>query len=213
MFSACQSIDRTVYTKLMPGFTQHLHSTCLNKSYFLGQKHALMQVSNNSTKHVISVFDMSHQFGEATTADEVATFFANEIKGNNVLVTGGSFGGLGWSCKSDRQTISQTRHCRRKKTRGIERHLSKSRPRRHLQNLRPLGVLDLPLLKSVTKAGNEVNAYGEPTDVMITNAAVSLLHTRQPKTDLTRISAPTTLDHSYSPTSFYPASWSQTTAG
>lgn len=38
---------------------------------------------------------MSHDFGFETTAEEVATYLANEIKGKTVLITGAIWGGLG----------------------------------------------------------------------------------------------------------------------
>ncbi|KAK7038152.1 short-chain dehydrogenase/reductase family protein [Favolaschia claudopus] len=106
-----------------------------------------------------------------TTAEEVATAFADEIKGKNVLITGTSVGGIGFetarvmALKSANLVIITGHNAERLKI--AEETLKKESPS---ANIRPL-ILDLSSLASVRKAAAEVNAMPEALHVVIHNAA------------------------------------------
>ncbi|KAJ7449237.1 hypothetical protein FB451DRAFT_754533 [Mycena latifolia] len=109
-------------------------------------------------------------FGYSTTSDEVATVFADEIKGKNVLVTGTSLNGLGFEAarviaKYAALVVITGYNAERLKL--SEDALKEEMP---AANIRPL-VLDLTSLASVRAAAAEVNAYAENIDVLIHNAA------------------------------------------
>ncbi|KAJ7449235.1 hypothetical protein FB451DRAFT_1531562 [Mycena latifolia] len=109
-------------------------------------------------------------FGFSTTSDEVATAFADEIKGKNVLVTGTSLNGLGFEAarviaKYAALVVITGYNAERLKL--SEDALKEEIP---AANIRPL-VLDLSSLASVRAAAAEVNAYAENIDVLIHNAA------------------------------------------
>ncbi|KAJ6453731.1 hypothetical protein C8R45DRAFT_1112289 [Mycena sanguinolenta] len=99
-------------------------------------------------------------FGFSTTADEVATVLADEIKGKTVLVTGTSLNGIGF--ETARAWLSLLKLS--------EEAIKHDVP---AANIRPL-VLDLSSLSSVRKAAAEVNAYPEPLHVLINNAAAAV---------------------------------------
>ncbi|KAJ7245681.1 hypothetical protein C8J57DRAFT_1523969 [Mycena rebaudengoi] len=112
-------------------------------------------------------------FGFHSTAEEVATTFADEIRGKNVIVTGTSLNGLGFETarviskyanlvvitghNSDRLKLS-------------EEALKAENPSANVRCL----LLDLSSLDAVRASAAEVNAYPEPIHVLINNAASSL---------------------------------------
>ncbi|KAJ6584413.1 hypothetical protein B0H19DRAFT_1104943 [Mycena capillaripes] len=112
-------------------------------------------------------------FSSTTTAEEVATVFAGEIRGKNILITGTSLNGIGFETarvlakyanlvvitghKSDRLKLAED---------AIKKELPSA-------NVRPL-ILDLSSLAAIRKAAVEVNAYPEPLHVVIHNAAATI---------------------------------------
>ncbi|KAF7348079.1 Short-chain dehydrogenase/reductase family protein [Mycena sanguinolenta] len=95
-------------------------------------------------------------FTSTTTAEEVATTFAEQIRGKNVLVTGTSIDGLGFEVARVLAKLKLSEEAIKKETPGA--------------NIRQLN-LDLSSLAAVRKAAAEVNAYPEPLHVLIHNAA------------------------------------------
>ncbi|KAJ7626597.1 hypothetical protein DFH06DRAFT_1339286 [Mycena polygramma] len=113
---------------------------------------------------------MSPSFSAATTADEVATAFAKEIQGKNVLVTGTTVGGIGFEtaralAKDANLVIITGRNAEKLKI--AEDKMKSEVPS---ANIRPL-VVELSSLASVRKAAAEVNTYPEPLHILINNAA------------------------------------------
>jgi NAD(P)-dependent dehydrogenase (short-subunit alcohol dehydrogenase family) len=111
-------------------------------------------------------------FGFHTEADEVATYFENEIKGKNVLITGCTWGGLG----AEAARVVAKHHAALvivagRKQESLDDTIQKITAETPSANLRPL-LLDLASLESVRHAAAEVNAYPEPVDVLINNAAI-----------------------------------------
>ncbi|KAJ7130298.1 hypothetical protein C8R44DRAFT_872115 [Mycena epipterygia] len=109
-------------------------------------------------------------FTSTTTAEEVATAFAEQIQGKNVLITGTSLNGIGFEtarviAKHANLVIITGYNLERLKL--SEEAIKKDVPS---ANIRPL-VLDLTSLAAVRKAAAEVNAYAEPLHVLIHNAA------------------------------------------
>jgi len=105
-----------------------------------------------------------------TTAEEVATTFAKEIKGKNVLITGTSLNGIGFEtarviAKHANLVIITGYNVDRLKL--SEEAIKKEVPSANVRRL----TLDLSSLKAVRKAAAEVNAYPEPIHVLINNAA------------------------------------------
>ncbi|KAJ6536010.1 short-chain dehydrogenase [Mycena vulgaris] len=112
-------------------------------------------------------------FGFTTTSEEVATAFADEIKGKNVLITGTSINGLGFEAarviaKYAALVIITGYNAERLKL--SEESLKQEIPGANIRRL----VLDLASLASVRAAAAEVNAYPEQIDVLINNAASAL---------------------------------------
>jgi len=108
-----------------------------------------------------------------TTADEVATAFANEIRGKNVLITGTSINGIGFEAarvlaKYANLVIITGYNAERSKL--SEDAIKKEIPSANIRRL----TLDLSSIDAVRKAAAEVNAYPEPIHVLINNAAASL---------------------------------------
>ncbi|KAJ7162904.1 NAD-P-binding protein [Mycena filopes] len=108
-----------------------------------------------------------------TTAEEVATTFAEQIQGKNVLVTGTSINGIGFEtarvfAKHANLVIITGYNAERLKL--SEEAIKKEMP---TANIRPL-VLDLTSLAAVRKAAAEVNAYAEPLHIVIHNAAAAI---------------------------------------
>ncbi|KAF7351425.1 Short-chain dehydrogenase/reductase family protein [Mycena sanguinolenta] len=112
-------------------------------------------------------------FSFTTTADEVATAFAQEIKGKNVLITGTSLNGIGWEtarviAKHANLVIITGYNDERLKL--SEDAIKKDVPSANIRRL----TLDLSSLAAVRKAAAEVNAYSEPIHVLIHNAAAAI---------------------------------------
>ncbi|KAJ7062264.1 hypothetical protein C8F01DRAFT_1137041 [Mycena amicta] len=110
------------------------------------------------------------KFSFETTAEEVATAFADEIKGKNVLITGTSLKGIGFDAaraiaKYANLVIITGYSDERLKL--SEQALKTENPTATIRRL----ILDLSSLVSVRKAAAEVNAYAEPVHVLIHNAA------------------------------------------
>ncbi|KAJ7690186.1 hypothetical protein B0H17DRAFT_936306 [Mycena rosella] len=113
---------------------------------------------------------MSLVFSNTTTAEEVATAFADEIKGKNVLITGTSLNGIGFEtaraiAKHANLVVITGHNAERLKL--TEHAIKQEMPS---ANIRPL-MLDLSSLAAVRKAAAEVNQYREPLHVLIHNAA------------------------------------------
>ncbi|KAJ7122437.1 NAD-P-binding protein [Mycena epipterygia] len=111
-------------------------------------------------------------FTLSTTSDEVATTFAAEIQGKNVLITGTSINGIGFEtarviAKHANLVIIAGYNSERLKL--SEDAIKKEVPSANIRRL----VLDLSSLAAVRKAAAEVNAYPEPIHVLINNAAAS----------------------------------------
>ncbi|KAJ6515152.1 hypothetical protein C8R47DRAFT_1206493 [Mycena vitilis] len=109
-------------------------------------------------------------FSFATTADEVATAFSQEIKGKNVLITGTSINGIGFEtarvvAKYANLVIITGYNAERLKL--SEEAIKKDVPTANVRRL----TLDLASLAAVRTAAAEVNAYAEPLHVLINNAA------------------------------------------
>ncbi|KAK7038150.1 short-chain dehydrogenase/reductase family protein [Favolaschia claudopus] len=111
------------------------------------------------------------RFSSSTTAEEVGTAFAEEVKGKNVLITGTSVGGIGFEAarvmalKGANLVIIVGQNPEKLKI--AEETIKKEIP---TANIRPL-ILDLSSLASVRKAAAEVNAMPEALHVVIHNAA------------------------------------------
>ncbi|KAF7365620.1 Short-chain dehydrogenase/reductase family protein [Mycena venus] len=112
-------------------------------------------------------------FSFTTTAQEVATVFAKEIQGKNVLITGTSVNGIGFEtarvlAKHANLIIITGHNSERLKIAEdtIKREIPSA-------NIRPL-ILDLSSLAAVRKAAAEVNAFPEPLHVLIHNAAATI---------------------------------------
>ncbi|CAK5264520.1 unnamed protein product [Mycena citricolor] len=108
-----------------------------------------------------------------TTAEDVATAFAEQIQGKNVLVTGTSLNGIGFetarAVAKYANLVIVTGY--NKERLGLtQTELQKDGP--HAE-IRPL-VLDLASLKDVRRAAAEVNAYAEPIQVLINNAVAAI---------------------------------------
>ncbi|KAF7333491.1 Short-chain dehydrogenase/reductase family protein [Mycena venus] len=112
-------------------------------------------------------------FSFTTTADEVATAFAKEIKGKNVLITGTSLNGIGFEAarviaKHANLVIITGYNDERLKL--SEDAIKQDVPTANVRRL----TLDLASLANVRKAAAEVNAYSEPIHVLIHNAAAAI---------------------------------------
>ncbi|KAJ7119813.1 NAD-P-binding protein [Mycena epipterygia] len=114
-------------------------------------------------------------FSFSTTADEVATAFASEIRGKNVLITGTSLNGIGYEtaraiAKHANLVVITGYNSERLKL--SEEAIKKDVPSANIRTL----ILDLSSLAAIRKAAEEVNAYPEPLHVLIHNAAAALGH-------------------------------------
>ncbi|KAJ6470747.1 hypothetical protein C8R47DRAFT_1148156 [Mycena vitilis] len=113
------------------------------------------------------------KFSFSTTAEEVATAFADEIKGKNVLITGTSLNGIGFEtarviAKYANLVVITGYNLERLKL--TEDAIKKELPS---ANIRPL-KLDLSSFAAIRAAAAEVNAYPEPIHVLIHNAAAAI---------------------------------------
>ncbi|KAJ7451893.1 hypothetical protein FB451DRAFT_1524441 [Mycena latifolia] len=112
-------------------------------------------------------------FSFATTAEEVATALADEIKGKNVVVTGTSMNGIGFetarAIARHANLVIMTGH--------NQERLKRARDAIKIElpsaNIRLL-ILDLSSLAAVRTAAAEVTAYHEPLHVVIHNAAAAV---------------------------------------
>ncbi|KAJ7142452.1 NAD-P-binding protein [Mycena epipterygia] len=112
-------------------------------------------------------------FSFSTTVDDVASAFAAEIEGKNVLITGTSLNGIGFEAaraisKYANLVIITGYNSERLKL--SEDAIKKEVPSANIRRL----VLDLSSLAAVRKAAAEVNAYTEPIHVLIHNAAATI---------------------------------------
>ncbi|KAJ7892518.1 hypothetical protein B0H14DRAFT_2496613 [Mycena olivaceomarginata] len=115
----------------------------------------------------------SPTFSFATTAEEVATAFAEEIRGNNVLITGTSLNGIGFET-----ALAIARHANLVTITGYnadrlklsEDAIKKEVPTANIRRV----ILNLSSLTAVRKAAEVVNADPEPLHVLIHNAAAVL---------------------------------------
>ncbi|KAH8551428.1 short-chain dehydrogenase [Umbelopsis sp. PMI_123] len=111
-------------------------------------------------------------FGFHTEADEVATYFENEIKGKTVLITGCTWGGLG----AEAARVIAKHHAALvivagRKQESLDDTIQKIKAETPSASVRAL-IIDLASLESVKKAAADVNAYPEAIDVLINNAAI-----------------------------------------
>ncbi|KAG2175318.1 hypothetical protein INT44_007806 [Umbelopsis vinacea] len=111
-------------------------------------------------------------FGFSTEADEVATYFEQEIRGKTVLITGCTLGGLGFEAAR----VVSKHHAglvilAGRKQEAIDEAIQKIKAEAPSANLRSL-VVDLASLESVRHAAAEVNTYPEVIDVLINNAGI-----------------------------------------
>ncbi|KAJ7752573.1 hypothetical protein B0H16DRAFT_1723507 [Mycena metata] len=116
---------------------------------------------------------MSDKFTFHTTAEEVATAFAGEIKDKNVLITGTSLNGLGFETARViaryANLVVITGHDE-DRLKLAENALKEAVPTATIRRL----ILNLASLSAVRKAAAEVNAYPEPIHVLINNAAAPM---------------------------------------
>jgi NAD(P)-dependent dehydrogenase (short-subunit alcohol dehydrogenase family) len=121
----------------------------------------------------MSLLIMSNKnFGATTEAEEVATYFENEIKGKTVLITGATWGGLG----AEAARVIAKHHAALvivagRKQESLDDTIQKIKAENSSANLRSL-ILDLSSLESVRSAAAEVNTYSESIDVLIYNAGI-----------------------------------------
>ncbi|KAJ7669606.1 hypothetical protein B0H17DRAFT_1209674 [Mycena rosella] len=111
-------------------------------------------------------------FSFSTTADEVATAFAAEIHGKNVLVTGTSVSGIGFEVArvlAQHAGLVIITGYNLERLKLSEEAIKKAVP---TANIRPL-VLDLSSLSAVRKAAAEINEYPEALHVVVHNAAAT----------------------------------------
>ncbi|KAJ7074559.1 hypothetical protein C8F01DRAFT_29520 [Mycena amicta] len=109
-------------------------------------------------------------FSFESTAQEVSTALKGQISGRNVLITGTSLNGIGFEAARAiapyaNLLIITGYNAERLKLSGEA--LKKEFPSAKIRTL----TLDLSSMASVRKAAAEVNAYPEPLDVLIHNAA------------------------------------------
>ncbi|KAJ7238308.1 hypothetical protein B0H12DRAFT_1137500 [Mycena haematopus] len=145
----------------------------LNHSCNLGDISVGQHYKCKTTFSIFCTTSMSlPTFSFTTTADEVATVFADEIKGKTVLVTGTSLNGIGFETA---RVIAKHANLIIITGYNLERlKLSEEAIKQEVPsaNVRPL-VLDLSSLSAVRKAAAEANAYPEPLHVLIHNAAAA----------------------------------------
>ncbi|ORY77202.1 hypothetical protein BCR35DRAFT_342622 [Leucosporidium creatinivorum] len=117
-----------------------------------------------------STFTPPARFNGSSTADEVASALAEQIRGKHVLITGVSPGGLGAEAARAiaRQGPALLILAGRTQSK-INETASAIRAESPSANLRTL-LLDLSSLDAVRKSALEVNRWTEPIDVLINNA-------------------------------------------
>ncbi|KAJ7663523.1 hypothetical protein B0H17DRAFT_309181 [Mycena rosella] len=113
------------------------------------------------------------KFSFATTAEDVGTAFATEIRGKNVLITGTSINGLGFEAArviakyANLVVITGYDAARLKLS---EDAIKQEVPTANIHRL----TLNLSSLANVRNAAEEVNSYPEPLHVLIHNAAAAM---------------------------------------
>lgn len=112
------------------------------------------------------------QFNRETTSEDAAAYYANEIKGKTVLITGASWEGLGAEAA---RVIAKNGAglviLAGRRQESLDETIQKIHAQTPDANLRSL-IIDLASLASIRKAAAEVNQYPETIDVLINNAAV-----------------------------------------
>ncbi|KAJ7062270.1 NAD-P-binding protein [Mycena amicta] len=112
-------------------------------------------------------------FAFETTAEEVATALAGNIKGKNVLITGTSLNGIGFEAArviAKHANLLVITGYNDERLKLSEEALKKETPTANIRRL----TLDLSSLAATRKAAAEVNAYSEPIHVLIHNAAAAI---------------------------------------
>ncbi|KAJ7342460.1 hypothetical protein DFH08DRAFT_239688 [Mycena albidolilacea] len=115
----------------------------------------------------------SPTFSFASTADDVATAFAAEIRGKNVLVTGTSLNGIGYETAlaiakhASLVTITGYNADRLKLTAEA---IKKAVPAANIRRM----ILDLSSLAAIRQATDDFNADPRPIHVLIHNAAAAI---------------------------------------
>ncbi|CAK5283285.1 unnamed protein product, partial [Mycena citricolor] len=108
-----------------------------------------------------------------TTAEDVATAFAEQIQRKNILITGTSLNGLGFeTARAVAKYANLVIITGYNKERLGLAHAELRKEGSHAE-IRPL-VIDLASLKDVRRAAAEVNAYAEPIHVLVNNAAAAV---------------------------------------
>lgn len=115
---------------------------------------------------------MSYSFGFHTTAEEAGATLSRHIENKVVLITGCTWGGLG----AETARVIAKQGARRiilanRSLKSLDETIKKIKEETSSADLVPL-VLNLADLNSVRQAAKEVNAYGEPINVLINNAGV-----------------------------------------
>ncbi|CAK5269016.1 unnamed protein product [Mycena citricolor] len=109
-------------------------------------------------------------FNFHTTAEDVATAFADYIKGKNVIVTGTSINGIGFEAArviAKYANLVVITGYNEERLKLAESAIKKEVPQANIRIL----ILDLSSLAAVRAAAAQVNAYKEPIHVLINNAA------------------------------------------
>ncbi|KAJ7164481.1 hypothetical protein C8R46DRAFT_1278850 [Mycena filopes] len=113
-------------------------------------------------------------FSFDTTAEEVATALADEIRGKNVLVTGTSLNGLGFETArviAKYANLVVITGYNEERLKLSEAAIKKEVPHANIRRL----ILHLSSLASVRKAAEELNTSPEPLHVLVNNAASTFL--------------------------------------
>ncbi|KAK9760912.1 hypothetical protein K7432_014601 [Basidiobolus ranarum] len=115
---------------------------------------------------------MTSQFNNEATAEEVASHFANEIKGKTVLVTGTTWGGLGAEfARVVAKYGAGLIIIGSRRQESLDDTIKKIKEETPEANLYPL-VIDLASFTSIRHAAEEVNQLPKPIDVLVNNAAI-----------------------------------------
>lgn len=111
-------------------------------------------------------------FGQNTTAEEVANKYQDNIKGKVVLVTGCTWGGIGAEAvKSIAKYGAELVLYTGRKQEAIdetEKNIKKELPNAPIKGI----IMDLASFESIRKAASEVNGLVNRVDVLINNAGV-----------------------------------------
>lgn len=113
---------------------------------------------------------MSTTFGEATTAEEVAAAYKDEIRGKNVVITGVSPSSLGAGTAAALAPYAKTIICT---ARSVARAKDGAKDAAALNGAELRYVeLDLTSGASIRKAAEEIKSFGLPIHVLINNAGL-----------------------------------------